>query len=344
MRSAGNQIRGVVDTIRQGRGAAHALAIKDSRSLVRSLFLASAVRLDLLEFLLTPRSITDITQRLGSDRLDRMDRLQAWLWVGVEVRELRCRAGRYLARGRRARALAGGDRLLNAHYRSMLDYQTGPYDELAALLRNPDDGRADLDQHAGVIAEVSLAAAPFVFPFLRVTVDAVRPNRVLDVGCGTGVYTRALLESDPDLHVDGIDLAADVVDAARRRLAEAGLAERATLYAGDVREREPESGQTYDVVTLLNNIYYFDPAERVALAAHVSTFLRDGGTLVVVTMTAPGSIASAHLNFMLTCQRGAASLPASGDVERDLARAGLTRIDARKLLPTEPFVGISARR
>ena len=61
----------------------------------------------------------------------------------------RRRDGRLRRRGRRARAIAAGDPLLIAHYRSMLDYQTGPYADLADLLRTrPGDGRDDLDEHA----------------------------------------------------------------------------------------------------------------------------------------------------------------------------------------------------
>jgi hypothetical protein len=62
-----------------------------------------------------------------------------------------------------------------------------------------------------------------------------------------------------------------------------------------------------------------------------------------VTMVTPGSPASAHLNFMLISQAGDASLPADGEVERDLRRAGFTSVETTRLVPTEPFVGIRAR-
>jgi hypothetical protein len=51
------QLRGLVDTIRTGRVPARALAIADSRSLVRSMFLASAVQIDLLPYLRVPGPI-----------------------------------------------------------------------------------------------------------------------------------------------------------------------------------------------------------------------------------------------------------------------------------------------
>ena len=119
---------------------------------------ASAVRTGLLDILhgagraaaaASPRS----PRRPGCTRFDR---LQAWLDVGTELGEISQRGGRYRVRGRRSRAIAAGDALLRAHYRSMLDYQAGPYADLEALLRSgPGDGRADLDRYADDIAQVS---------------------------------------------------------------------------------------------------------------------------------------------------------------------------------------------
>ena len=175
-REVAGQARGVWDSFRGGHAAARALAVADSRSLVRSLFLASAVRLEVLPAMRTPRPVAALVDQL---RCTRPDRLVAWLTVGVELGELTCRDDRYGVKGRRARALADGDPMLHAHYRSMLDYQAGVYADLATLLRDgPDEGRPDLQRHATVIAQVSLAAAPFVVPFLRASsARSPRPPR-----------------------------------------------------------------------------------------------------------------------------------------------------------------------
>jgi SAM-dependent methyltransferase len=342
MSAFAERARAALGVLRSGHATARALSIGDSRSFVRSQFLAAAVRVDLLPLLETPRALDEIAEHLGAQR---SDRLEGFLAVGTELGELRCADGRYRLRGRRARAIGGGDELLTAHYRSMLDYQTSPYAELSALLRGePGTGLSDLEEHATVIADVSLAAAPFVTPFLeRVVVDR-RPRRVLDVGCGTGVYTEVLLGADPQVLVDGIDLAADVIDACRQRVGATHGAARAELGLGDARTWVPPDDRRYDVITLNNNIYYFDPVERVALYERLGSLLADGGELVVVTMLWPGSIASAHLHFMLIAQAGAAALPALADLRRDLATAGFVTVEVDALVPTEPFVAVRARR
>jgi SAM-dependent methyltransferase len=331
--------------LRGANTSARALAIADSRTFVRAVFLASAVRLGILERLRAPHSCAELAAATSTTR---PDRLQAWLDVGVELHELRRDIhGRYSLRGRRARAIADEDPVLVPHYRSMLDYQAGPYDDLETLLRadaDNEDGRDDLSRHAAVIAAVSLAAAPFVIPFLNEVVTAVRPRRALDVGCGTGVYTAALLAADPTVEVDGLDLAPDVVEQARAHLDASGFTPRAHLEAADIRDWEPPPGRSYELITLLNDIYYFAEQHRAALYRRLSAHLAPNGELVIVTMTRHGSIASAHLHFMLACQAGAASLPEAEALDVDLHRAGFTVLEHRTLVPTEPFLAVRARR
>ncbi len=321
--------------------AARAFAIIDSRSLIRSLFLASLADIGLGPELARPRPLRELIEVTSCTR---PERLHAWLAVGVEVGELRERGGGWTVRGRRARAIAAGDVLLTAHYRSMVEYQTGPYAHLGPLLRSGNgEGRTDLAEHAATIAEVSLAAAPFMEPFLRSAIAARRPARVLDIGCGTGVYTRMVLDADPNVVVEGIDLAAHVVADTQARLVAAGYGARASVSVGDVRTWSSTTGLRFDVVTLCNNLYYFAPEERVGLFGRFHELLAEGGELVVASLTRPGSIASAHLHLMLCCQDTMAALPEHGDIERTLTNAGYQIIESRLLVPTEPFVGVRAR-
>jgi 4-hydroxy-2,2'-bipyrrole-5-carbaldehyde O-methyltransferase len=342
MSGRGERWRGLVNALTVDNTMARALAIADSRVLVRALFLGSAVRLGLFDLLEEPGDLDVIAAGLAATRLDR---LEAWLAVGIELGELGGSDGCYSIRGRRARALAAGDPLLRAHYRSVLDYQTGPYADLSSLLRAaPSEGRDDLKEHATVIADVSRAAEPFVAPYLQQAVRRLHPRSVLDAGCGSGVYIEAMLLADSAVAVDGVDIAADVVEAARARLAPRGLMARASLTAADLYQWQPPSNTTYGLVTLLNNVYYFPPAERIALYRRLSGFLTPGGELLIATMTTPGSIASTHLHLMLMSQSRVAGLPSGDVLAQEVREAGLTVVATDSLVPTEPFVAIRARR
>jgi len=66
------------------------------------------------------------------------------------------------------------------------------------------------------------------------------------------------------------------------------------------------------------------------------------GHLIVTTLAVPGSVAAAHLDFMLACQSGAAALPRGGELEADLAGAGFAGIHAQPIVPGEPFLAVRA--
>lgn len=94
-------------------------------------------------------------------------------------------------------------------------------------------------QEAGAVEELRAALALHVPP----------PDvRVLELGCGTGVYTRVLLDTLPGATVVGIDRDPRLLAAAREHLAGAIAAGRVTLLEGDVA-RLPFDARGFGLVT-----------------------------------------------------------------------------------------------
>ena len=201
-----------------------------------SLFLASAVRLGLLAFL---RDAARTSTTSSPDR-----RARAPIGCGLARRRRRAaassarRGDRYAVRGPRARAIAAGDALLTAHYRSMLDYQTGPYEELArAAAARPGEGRDDLDDHAdgdrrGVAGGGAVRHAVPDRGHRRAPPAPGARRRLRH----RRVHARSLLEAPPG----GPRSSASTSRRASstlgpRDLRAAGSAERSTLHVGDVR-------------------------------------------------------------------------------------------------------------
>lgn len=333
---------GLRATIAAPHGIGRILAVADSRALVRCLFLSSGVRSGWLARLGSDdgASLEQLAATVGVARTDRLD---AWLAVGCELGELRSVGGRFSLRGRRARAIAAGDGMLAAHYASVLDYQGGPYGDLDRLLgEGPGEGRNDIEGYADEIAQVSVAAVPFVAPVVRRVLAELRPARVLDAGCGSAVYSRVALESDAMVQVTGVDLSEEVTARAEAALVTAGLGDRARLVCADIGAWLSETAERFELIMLHNNIYYFSPVRRLALLRSLTEHIAPGGELLLTTMTRPGSVASAHLHLMLISQAGDAGLPTLPGLLRNLSGSGWRVTSVVSPVPSEPYVAVRA--
>jgi SAM-dependent methyltransferase len=113
--------------------------------------------------------------------------------------------------------------------------------------------------HAFVIAE-ALRVAP-------------RNCRLLDVGCGTGVFLEAALAAGIDAH--GIDAAPEMIEVARRRVG----SDRVRVQ----RMQEIEDIGAYDVVSALSwKIHYAESAaEMEDVILRCRRALRSGGVLIL---------------------------------------------------------------
>ena len=109
---------------------------------------------------------------------------------------------------------------------------------------------------------------------------AIGPDdRVLDVGCGTGFATEALLARTA--HVHGLDQS---VHQLRRAWAKLGKHDPVAFALGDA-ERLPYRDDAFDVVWSSGSIEYWpDPVAALAECRRVA---RPGGTVLVVGPDAP---------------------------------------------------------
>jgi SAM-dependent methyltransferase len=267
--------------------------------------------------------------------------LRSWLDMGVRLRELECRDGEYALRGFLARKLAKPD---NDSIAAMLEEVATLHHRL--LLETPDllrRGRQfTLDDQDGVlIARSSRVIEPFVQEAIDDSLPSHGPVRLLEVGAGSGTYIRYAAARNPELTARGLELQPQVADLANGNLREWGLAERAHVDKGDVRDRTPEAA--FDLVTLHNNIYYFPVEERPALLRHLRGFLTPGGRLLLTTGCAAGSPAMQALDIWSANTRGCGRLPEVGELEAQLREAGFADVHSRRLMPGESYYAFEGR-
>jgi 2-polyprenyl-3-methyl-5-hydroxy-6-metoxy-1,4-benzoquinol methylase len=118
------------------------------------------------------------------------------------------------------------------------------------------------------------------------------PARVADLACGTGWSSIAMAQAYPLISVDGFDLDADAIQAARRNAGEAGVADRVTFTAADASG--PGVPGQYDLVTIIEGLHDMSrPADALRVARGM---LREPGCVLVAdelvedAFTAPASL------------------------------------------------------
>jgi SAM-dependent methyltransferase len=103
-------------------------------------------------------------------------------------------------------------------------------------------------------------------------------DRVLDVGCGTGVSTRTAARLAVEGHVTGVDLSARLLAEARRRSEAAGLI-NTTFVQGDAQVHPFEPAAVDVVISRFGVMFFSDP---VAAFTNIGAAVRSGGRLSVL--------------------------------------------------------------
>lgn len=113
-------------------------------------------------------------------------------------------------------------------------------------------------------------------------------NRILEVACGTGRYMQFLAN---DYAVDGFDLSAEQVVAAKLRLPDA------TIFQADMLDFD--NGQRYDaVLCLFSSIGYLLTKNNLDIAiANMATHTKPGGLVIVEPWLREADIIPGHLSL-----------------------------------------------
>jgi len=98
-------------------------------------------------------------------------------------------------------------------------------------------------------------------------------ERILDLGCGTGVLIQRLLQVSPEIEVFGIDSCAEMLAIAKQKLPES-----VDLKVGSA-DNLPFPSNSFDVVVSTSAFHYFrDPSQALQEAKRV---LKPNGRLVI---------------------------------------------------------------
>ncbi|KQY29163.1 SAM-dependent methyltransferase [Nocardia sp. Root136] len=316
------------------------LARSFATPLYRASFLVAALDQGVLQELSgAPRDLDAIADAIGIVGDRRL--LGAWLDLGVRLGELGISEGRYRLSSRRAKALA----------RPRNDAVAAALEELVrfhlpVLLNGPAMVRSGArltmsDQDGSIIARSSRIVQPFLEEAVEGVLAPTGPVRLLEIGCGSGVYVRHAASLNPGLTAVAIDYQAEVAAEAAANLALWGLADRVEVKCSDVREFA--SSELFDIVTMHNNIYYFAVEERTKLLECVRLLLKPGGRLLLTTACRGGNLSTEVLGLWFEFADFGGPLPAATELAQQLTAAGFADVEVRRLIPGEQFCSFAGR-
>lgn len=267
--------------------------------------------------------------------------LEAWLQLGIRLKLLTIGPNGYALRGL-AKSLARPE---NDSALAMVEEVAGLHHNLiAATLPRLRVGNLFTltDQDGTLIARSSRILEAFQAEAIRSAFPPQGALRLLEIGCGSGIYLRYAAEHNPSLTAHALELQPEVAEAARANLRAWSLDSRVSVESADVRSKTP--GELFDIATLYNNIYYFPVDDRVALLRHIAGFLKPGGFLLLTTCCQGGSLGTEALNLWGAATAGAGRLPAEGELVTQLRQAGYSRVKTTSLLPGDRFLSFQAFR
>ncbi|MCX5206503.1 class I SAM-dependent methyltransferase [Streptomyces sp. NBC_00237] len=134
-------------------------------------------------------------------------------------------------------------------------------------------------------AEVLHSYLAEVTHLLAELTTAAPPERILDLGSGTGTGTLALLGQFKGAYVTAVDLSASMLRRVTDKVGAAGIAEgRVRTVQADLDEAWPEDLGPVDLVWASASLHHMADPDRAL--AELMTTLRPGGLLAVVEMDA----------------------------------------------------------
>jgi ubiquinone/menaquinone biosynthesis C-methylase UbiE len=167
-----------------------------------------------------------------------------------------------------------------------------------------------------------------------------RPARILDVGCGTGVFAERVRAALPRVEVYGVDLVSEML--------QKGLA-RWRLHRGHVlpvqgdSERLPFLSESFDIVTCSNSFHHYPRQDRAVL--EMRRVLKPGGRLMIVDGYRDGPWGWFIFDVCVAAVEGDVHHASARRIRGLMAEAGLQAIAQRTHHGLAPFLmseGIAA--
>jgi predicted TPR repeat methyltransferase len=115
-----------------------------------------------------------------------------------------------------------------------------------------------------------------IFRYTTQYLTGVQPQRVLDIGCGTGIYSVEL--ASRGIAVTGLDSCKEMIDATESLIERSGLGGRVQTILADYLAWSGEAGEEYDLALAVGVLDYVDANDA---GAYLASFRRVAQEVIV---------------------------------------------------------------
>jgi len=147
------------------------------------------------------------------------------------------------------------------------------------------------------------------------SLSAKLPARLLDIGCGTGIFPRFLdprLTAETSLQCDLLDISAESLRAAEKVFGELKHFEVDELFNMSIEEIPAllsADEKNYDVIWAIHSLTTVDQTQMKAVFQHLRNLLAPGGSLFIYQLTADSSYQALHQNYAKAMGLSAPAIP-----------------------------------
>lgn len=314
-------------------------AVKLLTETQRSAWLAAASKFGVLAALRDAPLAFDVLATNLLSSTDHEPGFRAWLRQGVLLGEIRQRDDLYALRSALAKRAAEDDGFAALLEGTISVHAEGLYRGMERWTAGETLRLSDVD--APTVARIGMTLAPVIRELIDTHVPAEGEHRLLEVGCGNGHNLRYAAERNPAASTHGLDLDEAVAAQARRESEAAGLSERVSIRAGDVRDAAlPEA---VDTILLANLLYYLPVDDRAPVLRRLCAALAPGGRLLVAGYCSGGGIGSNILDVWFSSMPETGPLPSVDGITNALETAGLTIERTTRLIPGDAYMLVVGR-
>ena len=258
--------------------------------------------------------------------------LRAWLDLGVSLGELKKSTNGYSIKGKLSKELI---KPANDTWRAFLQVRAEVFYDF--IINTPSMLKKNMQfEYSEAYGELVARSSRTLEPVLLDVVDSLIPKnksyRLLEVGCGSGIYIKRACELNPLLTAVGLEVQQSVADFARENIKTWNIEDRVAIENTDIRKYECKSD--FDLVTFYNLIYYFPVDKRIDLLKDLRKHLKTGGELILTSMCKGKDPSLNLMNLWTSMTDGYGPLPSPKQIHDQLKKAGYRKIKSEMLIPS----------